>query len=77
MKRVKFTCAVILFLAIGSGAENGLSEDDWPQWRGADRDGQSKETGLLDSWPEPSQFTRDGSLYRELRARAASCFASM
>jgi len=24
---------------------------DWPQWRGADRDGISKESGLLDSWP--------------------------
>ncbi len=25
---------------------------DWPQWRGPDRDGVSKETGLLKSWPE-------------------------
>lgn len=25
---------------------------DWPQWRGADRTDISKETGLLDSWPE-------------------------
>jgi len=24
---------------------------DWPQWRGPNRDGISKETGLLDSWP--------------------------
>jgi len=24
---------------------------DWPQWRGANRDGISPETGLLDSWP--------------------------
>lgn len=24
---------------------------DWPQWRGPDRDGVSKETGLLESWP--------------------------
>jgi outer membrane protein assembly factor BamB len=24
---------------------------DWPQWRGANRDGISKETGLLASWP--------------------------
>jgi len=25
--------------------------DDWPQWRGPDRDGKSSETGLLDKWP--------------------------
>jgi outer membrane protein assembly factor BamB len=25
---------------------------DWPQWRGPDRTGLSKETGLLKSWPE-------------------------
>jgi outer membrane protein assembly factor BamB len=26
--------------------------DDWPQWRGPNRDGISKETGLLKSWPK-------------------------
>src|SRR5947209_5231728 len=26
--------------------------DDWPQWRGPNRDGISKETGLLKEWPE-------------------------
>src|SRR5438270_5393130 len=26
--------------------------DDWPQWRGPNRDGVSKETGLLQKWPE-------------------------
>ena len=26
--------------------------DDWPQWRGPNRDGKSKETGLLTQWPE-------------------------
>lgn len=25
---------------------------DWPQWRGPDRDGKSKESGLLSAWPE-------------------------
>jgi len=25
--------------------------DDWPQWRGPDRDGISKETGWLANWP--------------------------
>lgn len=26
--------------------------DDWPQWRGPNRDGRSAETGLLSSWPD-------------------------
>jgi outer membrane protein assembly factor BamB len=26
--------------------------DDWPQWRGPNRDGISKETGLLQEWPK-------------------------
>jgi len=25
--------------------------DDWPQWRGPNRDGHSRETGLIESWP--------------------------
>jgi outer membrane protein assembly factor BamB len=29
-----------------------LVQSDWPQWLGADRDNKSKETGLLQSWPE-------------------------
>ncbi|HJT77784.1 MAG TPA: PQQ-binding-like beta-propeller repeat protein, partial [Gemmataceae bacterium] len=26
--------------------------DDWPQWRGPDRSGVSRETGLLKTWPK-------------------------
>jgi outer membrane protein assembly factor BamB len=26
--------------------------NDWPQWRGSNRDGHSKETGLLKEWPK-------------------------
>jgi outer membrane protein assembly factor BamB len=29
-----------------------LEADDWPQWRGPNRDGISKETGLSKEWPE-------------------------
>lgn len=29
-----------------------LSAGDWPNWRGPDRDGVSKETGLLKEWPK-------------------------
>lgn len=36
---------------------------DWPQWRGPDRDGVSRETGLLKVWPESGPkllWQRDG-----------------
>ena len=29
-----------------------LHASDWPQWRGPDRSGVSKETGLLKTWPK-------------------------
>jgi outer membrane protein assembly factor BamB len=30
---------------------SGAAGSNWPQWRGANRDGISSETGLLDEWP--------------------------
>jgi outer membrane protein assembly factor BamB len=39
---------VLIFLNAASiSAQNG----EWPQWRGPNRDGVSKETGLLKQWP--------------------------
>jgi outer membrane protein assembly factor BamB len=38
------TLAAILFASYG--------DSDWPQWLGADRENRSKDTGLLQSWPE-------------------------
>ena len=29
----------------------GGATADWPQWQGPDRNGLSKETGLLQQWP--------------------------
>ncbi len=43
-----------LSLVITIGVVSGVitsSAEDWPQWRGADRTDQCKETGLLKSWP--------------------------
>lgn len=43
---------VSALLLTGAGAEAaGQTAGDWPQWRGANRDGISKETGLLKQWP--------------------------
>ncbi len=33
-------------------ATGGAAADDWPQFRGPNRDGISRETGLLSPWPE-------------------------
>ena len=40
--------AVLLSLPVGV-SNRGL--DDWPQWRGPNRDGRSAEKGLLKDWP--------------------------
>src|SRR5262245_61725371 len=51
MKRSDF---LVLILAIGmtaAAAGQSNSSDDWPQWQGPDRNGVSKEVGLLKQWP--------------------------
>ncbi len=39
--------AVVLLAGV-----NGANANDWPQWRGLQRDGISAETGLLKTWPK-------------------------
>ena len=39
--------ALLFVSALGASA----TAADWPQWRGPNRDGISKETGLLKEWP--------------------------
>lgn len=43
-----------MFLCLGAFLMAALPAvaDDWPQWRGVNRDGTSGETGLLKSWPD-------------------------
>jgi len=43
------TRALILVLAL---VWCDVNADDWPQWRGPERNGVSKETGLLKEWPK-------------------------
>jgi outer membrane protein assembly factor BamB len=43
---------LILLIAGWPAAASAARADDWPQWRGVHRDGISKETGLLKSWPK-------------------------
>lgn len=46
-RRVPMLLAVLVFSFSSVAAQAG----DWPQWRGPNRDGISKETGLLKQWP--------------------------
>ena len=57
---MRTVAATLLLLAPVTGAAAG---DDWPQWRGPNRDGISQETGLPQSWPEegpPLAFRVEG-----------------
>ncbi len=47
------TYVLLAFIACcGMIASSLLSADDWPFWRGPDRNDKSNETGLLSEWPE-------------------------
>ncbi len=47
------TLAVPLFaMCVGATMVPVVRADDWPQYRGPDRSGVSRETGLLKSWPK-------------------------
>ena len=41
-----------LTMALCLSSLGNLFANDWYQWRGPNRDGIAKETGLLDRWPE-------------------------
>jgi len=48
IKTLTMMAFVVLFLSAELAAQTG---GNWPQWRGSNRDGISKETGLLKQWP--------------------------
>ena len=39
-------------LASQKGSLSAPQPFDWPQWRGPERNGKSRETGFLRSWPK-------------------------
>lgn len=52
MKSVRFfLVAVFLLAACAVALAQAGANANWPQWRGPNRDGISKETGLLKQWP--------------------------
>ena len=60
MGQGRIACAVILLLSM---VQVGAAAADWPQWRGPDRNGVSRETHLLKVWPDAGPdllWTADG-----------------
>jgi len=51
MKSTRILSLTIVLLIGVVGDATAQSGADWPQWRGPNRDGVSKETGLLKQWP--------------------------
>ena len=49
MRPILFAATLIVVGAVSLSSQSTSS--DWPQWRGPDRNGLSKETGLLSQWP--------------------------
>ena len=49
MTKPRIAISALLLAAAAPGA---LLADDWPQWRGPERDGVWRETGLLESFPD-------------------------
>ena len=52
LMKYSFTKALVLSAFVCLAHQSACLGLDWPQWRGPDRTGVSKETGLLKSWPE-------------------------
>lgn len=52
MKSMRVLLVPVFLLAVCSVAlAQAAANASWPQWRGPNRDGISKETGLLKEWP--------------------------
>ncbi len=52
MKRMSVPVVVVLTCLALSAGVSSRAPDDWPQWRGPQRDGISAERGLLKTWPQ-------------------------
>lgn len=52
MTRIKTAVWLAIIVACFSTGAVSQTAGEWPQWRGANRDGISKETGLLKEWPK-------------------------
>lgn len=74
----------LLFIAFGLAAVSAQTPSltDWPQWRGPDRTGISKETGLLKEWPGAGpkriwRITNLGAGYGSISTKGDRIFVQM
>jgi outer membrane protein assembly factor BamB len=77
-----FAIVVALGIAVSAQTPSPSSNTDWPQWRGPERNGISKETGLLKQWPAggPPRLWRVSSLgggYGSLATKGERIFVQM
>ena len=42
----------LVCLDVSKDAQIGAIQNNWPQWRGPNRDGKSEDKGLLKKWPQ-------------------------
>ncbi len=52
LNRIAAVCLCFSAASLSGVAQSRNSISDWPQWRGPDRSGVSKERGLLKQWPK-------------------------
>jgi outer membrane protein assembly factor BamB len=46
------SCVTLLACGLIATSSDRVGADDWPQWQGPDRNAVSRDTGLLQEWPE-------------------------
>src|SRR6185436_16923567 len=51
MKSLLITFLAAVSLSVSAFPVTNSADSDWPQWRGPERSGVSRETGLLKQWP--------------------------
>jgi outer membrane protein assembly factor BamB len=77
-----FAILVALGVALAAQTPSSTSNTDWPQWRGPERNGISKETGLMKQWPTggPPRLWRISNLgggYGSLAIKGERIFVQM
>ena len=66
-----YSPSAVLALTTSLATLASAAEFDWPQWQGPDRNGISREAGLLKEWPEDWSGARvEGGVHRDRLQRS-------
>ena len=81
LKRYGMPATLVVLLAAALSAQTPVNTD-WPQWRGPDRNGVSRETGLLKQWPSGGptllwRVTNLGAGYGSLAVKGDRIYVQM